>query len=135
MYSSTLICELPKMPNTSLEIENLVKKCTLLKSCVLLKLQTMVEITLPPGQSFQGKFQFLLDDYFKLGDFRKDRTNQGGGLMIYINKGDKGEKSELFSHFCETFGYKNMIKADTCFTKTSSSSVDITYKPTALFYA
>ena len=144
--------------------------------------------------------QFLLDDYFNPGDFRKDRTSHGGGLMIYIRKGtpckrlqqyeekniesicfeiainkrkwlifaiyrppynsnlqsffqylnrmtdkafdkyeniiilgdinidikrDKGEKSELFSHFCETFSFKNMIKADTCFTKTSSSSVDI----------
>ena len=31
--------------------------------------------------------QFLLDDYFNPGDFRKDRTNHGGGLMIYIRKG------------------------------------------------
>jgi hypothetical protein len=40
-------------------------------------------------------------------------------------KRDKGEKCELFNHLCETFSFKNMIKADTCFTKTSSSSVDI----------
>ena len=30
---------------------------------------------------------FLLDDYFNPGDFRKDRTSHGGGLMIYIRKG------------------------------------------------
>ena len=47
-----------------------------------------------------------------------------GDINIDIKR-DKGEKSELFSHFCETFSLKNMIKADTCFTKTSSSSVDI----------
>ena len=144
--------------------------------------------------------QFLLDNYFNPGDFRKDRTSHGGGLMIYIRKGtpckrlqqyeekniesicfeiainkrkwlifaiyrppnnsnlqlffqylnkmadkafdkyeniiilgdinidikrDSGEKSALFSHFCETFSFKNLIKSDTCFTKTSASSVDI----------
>ena len=31
--------------------------------------------------------QFLLNDYFNPGDFRKDRTNHGGGLIIYIRKG------------------------------------------------
>ena len=31
--------------------------------------------------------QFLLDHYCNLGDFCKDRTNHGGGLMIYTRKG------------------------------------------------
>ena len=31
--------------------------------------------------------QFLLDDHFNLGNFCKDRTNHGGGPMIYIRKG------------------------------------------------
>ena len=47
-----------------------------------------------------------------------------GDINIDI-KHNKGQKSELFSHFCETFSFKFMIKADTCFTKTSSSSIDI----------
>ena len=47
-----------------------------------------------------------------------------GDINIDIKR-DSGEKSELFSHFCETFSFKNLIKSDTCFTKTSASSVDI----------
>ena len=31
--------------------------------------------------------QFLLDNHFNPGDFRKDRTSHGGGLMICIRKG------------------------------------------------
>ena len=47
-----------------------------------------------------------------------------GDINIDIRR-DKGEKYELFNHFCESFSFKNLIKADTCLTKTSSSSVDI----------
>ena len=31
--------------------------------------------------------QFLVDDYFNTGDFRKDRIIHVGGLTIYIRKG------------------------------------------------
>ena len=47
-----------------------------------------------------------------------------GDINIDIKR-DSGEKSELFIHFCETSSIKNLIKSDTCFTKTSASSVDI----------
>ena len=43
-------------------------------------------------------------------------------------KCDKGEKSKLFSHLCETFIFKNMINVDTRFTKILSSSVYILLK-------
>ena len=47
-----------------------------------------------------------------------------GDINIDIKR-NSGEKSEHFSNFCETFSFKNLIKLDTCFTKTSASSVDI----------
>ena len=50
-------------------------------------------------------------------------------------KRDRRGKSELFSHFCKTFSFQNLIKSDTCFTKTSVSSVDIILTNQLRFHA
>ena len=161
---------------------------------------TVLEISDAKIDSSFSNVQFLLDDYLNPGVFRKNRTNYGGGLIIYIRKDtpwkrlqqyeesniertffevainerkwlsfaiyrppydsnlelflqylkkmsdkafdryqniiifgninidikrNKGGKYELYNHLCETFCLKNMIKVDTCPTKTSSSSIDM----------
>ena len=154
---------------------------------------------------------FCLDDYYNPVDFRKDRTCNGGGLLVYIRKGtpckrlkifeekgiesicfeisvkkrkwvifsiyrppydqnlhqyfkyisnaidkalgkyenfiimgdinidkerDKGLKLSLLRNFCDTYSFQNLIKAKTCITKSSESSLDVilTNKPRLLFH-
>ena len=141
-----------------------------------------------------------LENYFNPGDYRRDRTRNGGGLLVYIRKGtpckrlkifedasiesicfeitvkqrkwiifsiyrppydnnlqqyfdyiskmvdkalgknenfiimgdlnidserDKGLKADLLRKFCDTYSFQNLIKAKTCFTKSSESSLDV----------
>ena len=48
----------------------------------------------------------------------------------------KGSKVQLFNQFCETFDMTNLIKSNTCFTKSSESSIDIilTNRPRFFFH-
>ena len=44
-------------------------------------------------------------------------------------------KVDLFRNFCDTYSFQNLIKANTCFTKSSESSIDVilTNRPRLLF--
>ena len=50
---------------------------------------------------------------------------------------DKGLKLDLLCNFCDSYSFKNLIKAKTCFTKTSESSLDVilTNKPRYFFHS
>ena len=49
----------------------------------------------------------------------------------------KGSKAQLFNQFCETFDMTNLIKSNTCFTKSSKSSIDVilTNRPRLFFHS
>ena len=156
--------------------------------------------------------QFIVENYLNPGEYRKDRTKYGGGLMVYIKRGihcrrlSKYEPSELevicleittnkskwaiiscyrppnyknleiffkeiskcldsltndydnilflgdinvdtlndravgakmYQELCDIFGLTNLIKSNTCFTKTKSSSLDVilTNKPKCFFHS
>ena len=59
-----------------------------------------------------------------------------GDINIDMER-DKGLKQDLLRNFCDTYSFKNLIKAKTCFTKSSESSLDVilTNKPRYFFHS
>ena len=59
-----------------------------------------------------------------------------GDINIDIER-DTGLKIELLKNLCDSFSFRNLIKAKTCFTKTSESSLDVilTNKPRSFFHS